>query len=46
MQGTPAVFYAGNVQISVRTVLHGMVLSIFFVLVEIFFRFLHFLLAR
>ena len=27
MQGTPAVLYAGHVQISVRTVLHGMVLS-------------------
>ena len=27
MQGTPAALYAGHVQISVRTVLHGMVLS-------------------
>ena len=27
MQGTPAVLYAGHVQISVRTVLRGMVLS-------------------
>ena len=27
MQGTPAVLYAGYVKISVRTVLHGMVLS-------------------
>ena len=39
MQGTPAVLYAGHVQISVRTVLHGMVLSKLFVLVEIFFSF-------
>ena len=27
MQGTPAVLYAGHVQISVRTVVHSMVLS-------------------
>ena len=46
MQGTPAVLYAGYVKISVRTVLHGMVLSKLLFWSKSFFPFLHFLLAR